>query len=298
MEDAHDVTTSTPRAVDGPCASTPSRRRSRTMAAGTAGRRRRRRGPRERGRPHLRGAAREPGARRLHGPLHVSGFICVPMPRRDARPARPAADDRWSTRTARAPRTPSRSTPATACPPASRPRTARARSRCSPTPPPSRRSSRARATSSRCAPCEGGVLRRPGHTEAAVDLARLAGLTPAGALCEMVNDDGSMMRAPELPRVRRRARAGDDLDRRPDRPHAGTPRARSTGRRRPGAHGVRRVPGRRLPVDGSTASSTSRWSTATSATATTSWSASTRSASPATCSARCAATAARSCRPR
>ena len=42
---------------------------------------------------------------------------------------------------------------------------------------------------------EGGVLRRPGHTEAAVDLARLAGLSPAGALCELVNDDGSMMRA-------------------------------------------------------------------------------------------------------
>ncbi len=44
---------------------------------------------------------------------------------------------------------------------------------------------------------EGGVLRRAGHTEAAVDLARLAGLTPAGALCELVNEDGSMMRAPE-----------------------------------------------------------------------------------------------------
>jgi 3,4-dihydroxy 2-butanone 4-phosphate synthase/GTP cyclohydrolase II len=43
----------------------------------------------------------------------------------------------------------------------------------------------------------GGVLRRAGHTEAAVDLARLAGLTPAGALCELVNDDGTMMRAPE-----------------------------------------------------------------------------------------------------
>lgn len=42
---------------------------------------------------------------------------------------------------------------------------------------------------------EGGVLRRPGHTEAAVDLARLAGLSPASALCELVNDDGSMMRA-------------------------------------------------------------------------------------------------------
>ena len=47
---------------------------------------------------------------------------------------------------------------------------------------------------------EGGVLRRAGHTEAAVDLARLSGLRPAGALCEMVNDDGSMMRAPECRR--------------------------------------------------------------------------------------------------
>ncbi|MBI1352440.1 MAG: bifunctional 3,4-dihydroxy-2-butanone-4-phosphate synthase/GTP cyclohydrolase II [Actinomycetales bacterium] len=42
----------------------------------------------------------------------------------------------------------------------------------------------------------GGVLQRAGHTEAAVDLARLAGLSPSGALCEMVNDDGTMMRAP------------------------------------------------------------------------------------------------------
>jgi 3,4-dihydroxy 2-butanone 4-phosphate synthase / GTP cyclohydrolase II len=45
---------------------------------------------------------------------------------------------------------------------------------------------------------DGGVLRRPGHTEAAVDLARLAGLAPAGALCEIVNSDGSMARLPEL----------------------------------------------------------------------------------------------------
>lgn len=42
---------------------------------------------------------------------------------------------------------------------------------------------------------DGGVLRRAGHTEAAVDLTRLAGLFPAGALCEMVNDDGTMMNA-------------------------------------------------------------------------------------------------------
>lgn len=45
---------------------------------------------------------------------------------------------------------------------------------------------------------EGGVLRRPGHTEAAVDLARLAGLTPAGVLAEVVNDDGTMARLPRL----------------------------------------------------------------------------------------------------
>ncbi len=46
--------------------------------------------------------------------------------------------------------------------------------------------------------CEGGVLVRPGHTEASVDLARLAGLFPAGVLCELVNDDGSMAKGDEL----------------------------------------------------------------------------------------------------
>jgi 3,4-dihydroxy 2-butanone 4-phosphate synthase/GTP cyclohydrolase II len=44
----------------------------------------------------------------------------------------------------------------------------------------------------------GGVLQRPGHTEAAVDLARLAGLAPVGALVEVVNDDGTMARLPDL----------------------------------------------------------------------------------------------------
>jgi 3,4-dihydroxy 2-butanone 4-phosphate synthase/GTP cyclohydrolase II len=44
----------------------------------------------------------------------------------------------------------------------------------------------------------GGVLERAGHTEAAVDLATLAGLTPAGVLCELVNDDGSVQRLPQL----------------------------------------------------------------------------------------------------
>ncbi|HHW41477.1 MAG TPA: bifunctional 3,4-dihydroxy-2-butanone-4-phosphate synthase/GTP cyclohydrolase II [Syntrophomonadaceae bacterium] len=45
---------------------------------------------------------------------------------------------------------------------------------------------------------EGGVLRRAGHTEAAVDLARLAGLYPAGVICEIMNDDGTMARVPAL----------------------------------------------------------------------------------------------------
>ena len=45
---------------------------------------------------------------------------------------------------------------------------------------------------------DGGVLGRAGHTEAIVDLARLAGLYPAGVICEIMNDDGSMARLPEL----------------------------------------------------------------------------------------------------
>lgn len=45
---------------------------------------------------------------------------------------------------------------------------------------------------------EGGVLRRAGHTEAAVDLARLAGLKPAGIICEIMNEDGTMARVPDL----------------------------------------------------------------------------------------------------
>ncbi len=48
---------------------------------------------------------------------------------------------------------------------------------------------------------EGGVLRRTGHTEAAVDLARLAGFKPAGILVEILNEDGSMARLPELVEV-------------------------------------------------------------------------------------------------
>src|SRR3954454_7620634 len=47
---------------------------------------------------------------------------------------------------------------------------------------------------------DGGVLKRAGHTEAAVDLSRMAGLSPAGVLAEIVNDDGTMQRLPDLER--------------------------------------------------------------------------------------------------
>jgi len=50
----------------------------------------------------------------------------------------------------------------------------------------------------------GGVLERSGHTEAAVDLAQLAGLFPAGVLCEVVNEDGTMARLPELVEFKKR----------------------------------------------------------------------------------------------
>jgi 3,4-dihydroxy 2-butanone 4-phosphate synthase/GTP cyclohydrolase II len=51
---------------------------------------------------------------------------------------------------------------------------------------------------------DGGVLVRAGQTEAAVDLARIAGLQPAGVICEIMNDDGTMARVPELRRVARK----------------------------------------------------------------------------------------------
>jgi 3,4-dihydroxy 2-butanone 4-phosphate synthase/GTP cyclohydrolase II len=51
---------------------------------------------------------------------------------------------------------------------------------------------------------DGGVLRRAGHTEAAVDLAMLAGLFPAGVICEVMKDDGSMARLPDLVEVAER----------------------------------------------------------------------------------------------
>src|SRR5437762_6165664 len=51
---------------------------------------------------------------------------------------------------------------------------------------------------------DGGVLRRAGHTEAAIDLAQMAGLQPAGVLCEILHDDGTMARLPELMEFRKK----------------------------------------------------------------------------------------------
>jgi 3,4-dihydroxy 2-butanone 4-phosphate synthase/GTP cyclohydrolase II len=51
---------------------------------------------------------------------------------------------------------------------------------------------------------QGGVLRRTGHTEAAIDFARLAGFKPAGVICEIMNEDGTMARLPELVEVAKR----------------------------------------------------------------------------------------------
>jgi 3,4-dihydroxy 2-butanone 4-phosphate synthase/GTP cyclohydrolase II len=53
---------------------------------------------------------------------------------------------------------------------------------------------------------KGGVLKRAGQTEGSVDLARLAGLTPAGVICEIMNDDGTMARLPQLTQFARRHR--------------------------------------------------------------------------------------------
>jgi 3,4-dihydroxy 2-butanone 4-phosphate synthase/GTP cyclohydrolase II len=53
---------------------------------------------------------------------------------------------------------------------------------------------------------EGGVLRRAGHTEASVDLARISGFYPAGVLCEIMDDDGRMARLPALRRIAKRFR--------------------------------------------------------------------------------------------
>ena len=79
---------------------------------------------------------------------------------------------------------------------------------------------------------DGGVLERTGHTEASVDLARLAGLIPAGVICEIMNEDGTMARVARPRRLRRGARPEDDHRRRPDRLPAAHREAGRADRRR------------------------------------------------------------------
>src|SRR5262249_5122303 len=93
----------------------------------------------------------------------------------------------------------------------------------------------------------GGVLERTGQTEAAVDLARLAGLNPAGVICEVMNDDGARPRPRAL---LRQARPEDDHRRRPDRLPAQARPAGRARRRHAAPDRLRRVHGGRLPVAG------------------------------------------------
>ena len=141
----------------------------------------------------------------------------------------------------------------------------------------------------------GGVLERAGHTEAAVDLARLAGLIPAGVICEISNEDGTMARVPDL--VPYAAEHGLKIitiaqliehRRRTERLIE-----RGTAARLPTDYGG--VERGRLPLDPGRQAPPGDGARATSRASRTCWCASTPSASPATSSAPSAATAASSC---
>ena len=141
---------------------------------------------------------------------------------------------------------------------------------------------------------EGGVLERTGHTEASVDLARLAGLTPAGVICEVMNDDGTMARVPDLiPYCERHGlkmiTVADLIAYR-----RRTRRSWSSASSRPRCRPSSATSPRSATARWSTTSTTWRWSRATSTGPRTCSSASTASASPATSSTACAATAASS----
>ena len=92
---------------------------------------------------------------------------------------------------------------------------------------------------------DGGVLMRSGHTEAAVDLCRLAGLEPVGVLAELVNDDGTVKRGADVVALRRGARAQAGVGGRPDRL---APAQREAGRARRRFRGQPPRPARRTPT--------------------------------------------------
>ena len=129
---------------------------------------------------------------------HTSGIVCAPLSADEAQP--PAISIRWCRPTTRrsAPRSPCRSTCATASPPASRPRSAPTRCARSPTATAAPPISCGRAMSFPLVAKDGGVLMRSGHTEACIDLCRLADLPPVGVLSELMNDDGTVMRGPAV----------------------------------------------------------------------------------------------------
>ena len=124
----------------------------------------------------------------------------------------------------------------------------------------------------------GGVLERVGQTEAAVDLARLAGLIPAGVICEIMNDDGTMARVARPRAVLRAPRSEDDHGRRPRRVSPAARRSSSSASSRPGCRPRSATSSPSATARWSTTSTTSRSSRATSRPATTCSSASTPNA--------------------
>jgi 3,4-dihydroxy 2-butanone 4-phosphate synthase/GTP cyclohydrolase II len=128
---------------------------------------------------------------------HTSGFVCVPMPESEADrlelpPMYHTNQDKRGT--AYTVTVDARAGVSTGISAADRAHTIRLLADASATAADFARPGHVVPLRARC----GGVLRRPGHTEAAVDLATLAGLRPVGVLCELVNDDGTMMRVPDL----------------------------------------------------------------------------------------------------
>ena len=174
------------------------------------GARRRRRGPRERGRPHDRRRVGDARGDQLHAALGPRARVHAV---RRAPGSTSSTSRRWSRRArpAATPRSPCRSTTATRAA-ASVPPIARSRSgACSTRRPPDDFVRPGHVFPLRAR--EGGVLERRGHTEAAVDLARLAGLPPVAVICEVLHDDGSPARLPVPRAVRGGAPHRDDLGR-------------------------------------------------------------------------------------
>ena len=106
----------------------------------------------------------------------------------------------------------------------------------------------------------GGVLQRAGHTEAAVDLVQLAGCRPIGVICEIMSDDGTMARLPELLQVRPETPAQDLHHRGPDRIPPHPRKAGRAGRSGEAAHRLRRFRPAPVPLQAGRRSITSRWS--------------------------------------